>query len=204
MDGDDRVEDPIATALLGESAYDRLRARRYSLFKQSLPRKLALQAAIMGALALVLPMAMTLPASTRALFPGGDPLAAAPKILLLGAYAGSIVLVAAFGLCYVGYRRLRRGNDLSEREARHLLNVEDVASMISLVTAAAAVAAVDGFFLLGHAGSDAMSAFLAAGGENPFAGTPIPVTVPTVTLAAAGLAVALLVLSWAFDRRLPA
>ncbi|MFC4359147.1 hypothetical protein ACFO0N_14465 [Halobium salinum] len=203
MDGTDRVEDPIASAVLGESAYERLRARRYSLFKQSIPRKLAWQAAILGALTLVLPLAATLPASTRRLFAGGDPLAAAPKILLLGAYAGAIEVVAAVGLCYVGYRRLRQGTELSEREARTLLNVEDVASMISLVTGAAAVAAVDGFFLLAH-GGDAMAAFFEAGGENPFAATPVPVTVLGVTLSAAGLAVVLFALSRLFDRRLPA
>jgi hypothetical protein len=202
MDENDGLDDPIASALLGGSTYERLRARRYSLFKQSLPRKLALQSAVLGALALVFPLAVTLPSSARSLFPGGEPLSAAPKILVLGAYAGVIEVVAAAGLVYVGYRRLRSDDTLSEGEARTLLNVEDVASMISLVTGAAAVAAVDGFFLLAH-GGDAMAAFLAAGGENPFAGTPIPVTVPGIAVPAAVLAVVLFVLSRLFERRLP-
>jgi hypothetical protein len=202
MDENDGFEDPIASALLGSSTYEQLRARRYSLFKQPLPRKLALQSAILGALALVFPLAMTLPSSARSLFPGGDPLSSAPKILVLGAYAGVIETVAAAGLAYVGYRRLHSGDALSEGEARTLLNVEDVASMISLVTGAAAVAAVDGFFLLAH-GGDAMSAFFAAGGDNPFAGTPIPVTVPGVAAPAAVLAAVLFVLSRLFERHLP-
>lgn len=203
MDRDDSVTDPIASALLDGSQYQRLRARRYSLFKQSIPRKLAWQGTILGALALVLPLAMTLPAWTRRLFPGGDPLSSTPKILLLGAYAGVIEAVAAVGLLYVGYRRLRAGDSLSEREARHLLSVEDVSSMISLVTGAFAVAAVDGFFLLGHGGERAVGAFLAAGGGNPFAGTTVPVTVVGIAIPAAVLAATLFVLSWYFRRRLP-
>lgn len=200
---DDRHEDPVAAALLSESQYERLRVGRYSLFTQSIPQKLALQGVVLTLLALVWPLAATLPASTRALFPGGDPLTATPKILLLGAYAGAIEAVAALGLAYVGYCRLRRGDELSERDARHLLTVEDVASMISLVTGLAAVVAVDGFFLLGHAGDRAMTAFFAAGGENPFAATPIPVTVPGIAVPAVVLAVLLFLSSWAFARRLP-
>ncbi|ELZ83189.1 hypothetical protein C453_14326 [Haloferax elongans ATCC BAA-1513] len=204
MDGDDGFDDPIASALLGQSAYERVRVRRRSLFKQHLAYKLALQSAIFGALALVLPLAMTLPASTQRLFPGGEPLSSAPKILVLGAYAGAIEAVAALGLVYVGYQRVQRGDVMSEGEAAHLLNVEDAATMISLVTGAAAVVTLDGFFLLGHAGQELLAGYLAAGGGNPFAGTEIPVSVPAVAIPAAVLAVVLFVLSRYFRRELQA
>jgi len=200
---DDGIEDPIAAALLGESQYERLRARRYGIFTQSIPRKLAFQGAVLATLALVYPLALTLPASTRTLFPGGTPLASTPKILLLGAYAGALELVAVLGLVYVGYRVHRDYGTLGEHEAHHLLNVEDVASMVSLVTGAVAVAAVNGFFLLGHAGPDAMSAFLAAGGKNPFAATSVPVSVTGIAVPAAALSVLAFALSWVFARRLP-
>jgi hypothetical protein len=200
--GDNSIRDPVASALLSDSHYERLRARRYSVFDQSIPRKLAFQGFVLATLALVYPLAMTLPASARTLFPGGDPLASTPKILLLGAYAGALETVAALGLVYVGFRLHRSRGDIGEREARRLLNVEDVASMVSLVTGAAAVAAVDGFFLLGHAGPEAMSAFLAAGGKNPFAATPIPVSVPSIAVPAGVLSVILFALSWVFARRL--
>lgn len=200
---DDGVDDPVATAVLSESSYERLRVRRHSLFSQSIPRKLAFQGTICLALALVFPIAMTLPASTQALFANGDPLTASPKILLLGAYAGALELVAAAGLCYVAYRRVRQCDSFSEREAHHLLTVEDVASMVSLVTGAVAVAVVDGFFLIGHDGG-LLAAFLGAGGGNPYAGTPIPVTVTGIAVTAAVLGVALFALSGLFARRLPA
>lgn len=204
MGSDDRFDDPIAAAFLGDSAYARIRARRHSLFKQSIARKLTWQSAILAALALVLPLAMTLPASTRALFPGGDPMAATPKILVLGAYAGVIELVAAAGLTYVGVRLWRGGDALSEPEIHHLLTVEDVASYVSIVTGAAAVAAVDGVFLLGLGGEAVMDSFFAAGGLNPFAGAEIPVTVSMVAVPAAVLAFVLFGLSRVFARRLPA
>lgn len=200
---DDRIHDPIAHAFLGDSEYERLRVQRYSLIRQSIPRKLALQGLVLASLALVYPLAITLPASARALFPSGDPLTSTPKILLLGAYAGALEAVAVVGLVYVGYRLQRDRGDMAEDEAHHLLNVEDVASMVSLVTGAVAVAAVNGFFLLGHAGPDAMSAFLAAGGKNPFATTPIPVSVTAIAVPAVALSIAAFALSWFFARRLP-
>ncbi|KAB1193796.1 hypothetical protein GJR96_10245 [Haloferax sp. MBLA0076] len=200
---DDSFEDPIASALIDGSPYEQLRVRRRSLFKQSISQKLAWQSLILAGLTLVFPLAMTLPPSTRALFPGGDPLGSSPKILVLGAYAGTIVTIAALSLVYVGFRRLQREQSLSEREASHLLNVEEVASLISLITGVLAVVAVDGFFLLGLAGEDAIAAFLAAGGENPFGGAVIPVTVPMVAIPAGLLAAVLFALSRVFHRRLP-
>jgi len=201
--GDSSLRDPVASALLSDSHYERLRARRYSLLDTSIPQTLALQGVILGALALVLPLAMTLPATVRTLFPGGTPLRSTTKIMLLGSYAGAIETAAVLGLAYVGYRRYRRQGELSEHEARRLLNVKDVATMIGLVTGAAAVVALDGFFLLGHAGRGAISAFLAAGGENPFAATPIPVTVVGVAVPAGLLAIVCFALSWVFARHLP-
>ncbi|WP_435333264.1 hypothetical protein [Haloarchaeobius sp. TZWWS8] len=203
MEREDSFDDPIASAVVAGTAYERLRVRRFSLFSQSIPRKLAWQGIILLGLALVLPLAMTLPESTRTFFPGGDPVWSAPKILLLGAYAGTIELVGGAGLVYVASRRLQSDDDLSEHEARRLLNVEDVASMISLVTGAVAVFAVDGFLLLGHGGEPAVRSFLAAGGRNPFAGTPVPVSAVVVAVPAVLLAAFLFAWSWHLNRRLP-
>jgi hypothetical protein len=190
--GDHDPPDDVAAALLGDSTYDRLRVTRYRLFDQSVPRKLTLQGLVFAALALVYPLASTMPASTRDMFAGGDPLASTPKILLLGAWAGAIETTAALGLVYVGVTLHRNRGDLDERQARRLLTVEDVASMVALVTGAVAILVLDGFFLLGHAGPTAISTFLEAGGQNPYAATPIPVTVPGVAVPAAVLSVLLL------------
>ncbi|WP_410767003.1 hypothetical protein [Haloferax sp. DFSO60] len=204
MDGDEQFHDPIAAALLSDSTYERLRVRRRSLFKQPLSRKLAWQSGILAALGLIVPLSLLLPTSTRTLFPPGDILWSSPKILLLGAYAGTIVTVSALALAYVGYRRVTASGALSEREASRLLNIEDVASLISLITGLSAIVAINGIFILGQGGDRAMSMFFAAGGENPFAATTIPVSVVGVGGAAIVAAVFIFALSRVFARRLAA
>jgi hypothetical protein len=200
MDGADEVEDPIAAVVIGGSTYERLRLRRPTLFDQPIARKLTWQAAILGVLALVLPLAATLPASSQALFPGGDPLAAAPRVLLLGVYAGGVELLAAGVLCYVSYRRRR--DELTNREAHRLLTVEELSSLIGIATPAVAVAAINAVFLLGHRDTDAMATLLEAGGSNPLVGTVVPASVSEVALSAAVLAVFLFALSRILQRRL--
>lgn len=202
MEGDDTVDDRHAAALLGDSRYQKIKLRRYSLFKQSIPRTLALQGLILAALALVAPLALTQPESTRALL-GGDVLAAAPKFLFLGAYATAIELVGVLGLCYVAYRRLATDDVLSEREVHDLLALEDGVTHLSLVTGGVAVAVVDAFFLLGLAGDPLVGRFQALAGRNPFEPGLIPVTVIGVAIAAAVLASVAFGLSRLLRERLP-
>ncbi|MFC7202148.1 hypothetical protein ACFQJC_01365 [Haloferax namakaokahaiae] len=204
MNGDKPYEDPIAAAILGDSPYERLRVGRYALFKQPLSRKLVWQSMIFSTLALVVPLTMTLPTSTQQLFSSDDLLLATPKILLLGAFGVGVVSVSALALTYVGYRRVTAPDGLTEREACKLLDIEDAASVVSLVTGALAVGIVVGIFLLGLGGDAAMSMFLSLGGENPFAPTAMPVSVLGVGLATSTLAVVFYALSRLFDRRLSA
>lgn len=202
MDGDDSVDDRHAAALLGDSRYEKIKLRRYSLFKQSIPRTLAIQGLILAALALVAPLALTQPESTRALL-GGDVLAAAPKFLFLGAYASAIELVGVVCLCYVAYRRLTTDDVLSESEVHDLLALEDGVTHLSLVTGGAAVAVVDGFFLLGLAGDPLVGRFQTFVGRNPFEPGLIPVSVIAVAVTAAVLAAIAFGLSRHLRTRLP-
>ncbi|MFC6953263.1 hypothetical protein [Halorubellus litoreus] len=201
MDGNDSVEDRHAAALLGDSQYERIKLQRYSLFKLSLPRTLALQGLILAALALVLPLALSQPEPTRTLL-GGDVLAAEPKFLFLGAYASAIELVGVLGVSYVAYRRLAADDVLSEREVHDLLAIEDAATHVSLVTGGAAVAVVHGFFLVGLAGDPLVGRFQTLVGRNPFEPGIIPVSVGGVAVAAAALAVLALGLSHLLRGRL--
>lgn len=202
MSGDEPLEDPITAAILRGTHYERLRVSQRGLFKQPLARKLAWQSAILAGLALVLPLTMQLPESTRELFSSSDLLWSSPKILLLCAFAGFVVSTAALGLVYVGYRRLQSDGELSEREARRLLTIEDVASVMSFITGAFAVIAVDGYILLGYGGEAMMAAYFDAGGENLFAAAQIPVTVLELAVASGLLAVVFFVLSRLFNRKL--
>jgi hypothetical protein len=202
MDGDDTVEDRHAATLLSGSRYQKIKLRRYSLFKQSLPRTLATQGVILAALALVAPLALSLPESTRSLL-GADALAAAPKFLFLGAYASAIELVAVLGLCYVAYRRLKTDDDLSESEVNDLLALEDAMTHVSVITGGAAVAVVDAFFLVGLAGDPLVARFQAFLGRNPFEPGLFSVPVSGVSAAAAALAVLAFGLSYLLKDRLP-
>ncbi|WP_129113292.1 hypothetical protein [Halegenticoccus tardaugens] len=189
METDTQIEDEIARAMLSESPYERLRMRRFSYFKQSIPRKLAWQSGLLVLLALVLPIAATLPPAVKASFSGGSVLAASPKIALLGAFAAVIEIGTAGCLGGVALRRLRLEPTLTERQARTLLNLEDVASMVGLVTGGFAVLLTNAFFLLGHGGAATVAAYVDAGGQNPFGSSEVGVSVAGVSIVAAVAAV---------------
>ncbi|WP_254768830.1 hypothetical protein [Salinilacihabitans rarus] len=178
-------DDPIADALLGDSTYERLRVQRYALIKRRIPQKLVWQSGLLLALALVVPLAATYPAAVRAAFPGGDPLWSSPLVVWAGVYAGGIELGTAACLVAVAVVRRRREPQLSEAEARTLLNVEDVASMFGLATGGFAVLLTVGFFALGHAGPETFAAVVESAPRNPFQPTGVPVPVIAVGAGAA-------------------
>ena len=178
-------DDPIADALLGDSTYERLRVQRYALIKRRIPEKLRWQSGLLLALALVVPITATYPASVQAAFPGGDPLWSSPLVLWLGVYAGVIQLATATTLAAVAVVRRRGEPTFTESQVRTLLNVEDVASMFGLVTGGFAVFLTVAFFLFGHMGSESVAGFVAAAPQNPYEQTAVSVPVIAVGTAAA-------------------
>jgi len=197
MTGSD-PDDPIADALLGGSAYERLRVQRYALIKQRIPQKLVWQSGLLFALALIVPITVTYPASVQATFPGSDPLRASPLVLWVGVCAGSIQLGTAACLVVVDTIRRRLGVSLSEQQARTLLNVEDVASMFGLVTGGFAVLLTLTFFLIGHMGAETFATVIESAPRNPYKQTDVAVPVIVVGMAAAASAC----LVYLFSRRL--
>ncbi len=177
--------DPIADALLGESTYERLRVERYALIKRRIPQKLVYQSGLLFAIALVVPIVATYPSSVQATFPGGDPLWSSPLVLWVGVYAGGIELGTAACLVAVAIARRRYEPSLSESQVHALLNVEDVASMFGLATGGFAILITVGFFLLGHAGAETVSAVVESAPRNPYGQTGISVPVIVVGTAAA-------------------
>jgi hypothetical protein len=200
MTDSDPLSDPIADTILGGSTYERLRLQRFSYFKQSVPRKLALQSGLLFTLAFVLPLAAGYPAETKALFAGHAPTAASPKMLLLGLVAGGIELGTASALVAVTVRRVQLEPTLTEEAARRLLNVEDVATLVGFVTGGFAVLLTLGFFVLGYAGPDTVASFVDSGGTSPFAPSGVGVSVTTLAVAAVGAGVVVLGSSVGLDR----
>ncbi len=177
--------DPIADALLGESTYERLRVERYAVIKRRIPQKLVYQSGLLLVLALVVPIVATYPSSVQATFPGGAPLWSSPLVLWVGVYAGSIEVGTATCLVAVAIARRRDEPSLSESQVHTLLNLEDVASMFGLATGGFAILITVGFFLLGHAGVETVTAIVESAPRDPYGRTGVPVPVIAVGAAAA-------------------
>ncbi|WP_227355201.1 hypothetical protein [Haladaptatus salinisoli] len=198
----DYIDDDIADVILNGSAYERLRVHRHSHFDQSIPTKLAWQSALLLALALVAPLTLAYPSSVVALFPGGDPLAASPTVLMPGALVLVLELGAAVGHVSVAVAVLRGESALSERRMRQLLSVEEMSSFYGFVGGALLLAVTLAFFLLGYAGVETVQQYSAGGGQGPFDPSGTGLSVATVALTAFAGSVALFAASRFLDAKL--
>lgn len=176
-------DDPIADALLGESTYERERLRAFGWFKQSIPRKLALQSYILFALAALLPIAAFLPPSIRETY-FAEVAAASPKLAFLGLVAVVLVFGTGIGHALVGVRRVALEPALTELQARELVNIENVCSLLGFFTGGVATVLTYALLLLGFGGESALEAFMSAGGGNPFTASAVGVEVGTVAVTA--------------------
>ena len=181
-DGSD-FDDEITDALVGGSAYERLRVERRSVFGGSIPTKLVTQSALLVVLACCLPIAAAFPAEVKALFPGGDPATASPQIMLLGVLALVLLVGTGAVLACLEYLRFRLESGLSEAQIRTLLNWEDVASLFGLGTGGVAVFATDGFVLMGLGGIEVVRTYTQQAPRSAFttSGTGISVVAVAAT-----------------------
>lgn len=180
----DGYDDPVASALVGDSVYERLRYQRRWLFTQSIGRKLRWQSIELFLLAAGVPLLFG--------YPGGlasalevDPLAPAPNIAILGLIGGAITFFAGLGLVGVALGR-QRLEPMDEETATSVLALEEVASLVGLVTGGTTIAVTLLFVVLGITDAAAMEAYVATLGQDPFADTTVDIPVVLV----AGLAFA--------------
>lgn len=161
-------DDSIARRLLEGTAFQR---RRVTVGVTSLSqrRKLGVFAGIAGSLALVVPMGLTLPPAVATGFLGGAPLAASPAVLAVGLFGILAELAAGVTVTVVCLRA--QGSELTEREALHLVAVDNVATMIGLGVGSASVLAVLCGFGVGYAGVEMVRTFgsSASGVGGPYA-----------------------------------
>lgn len=187
------VDDPIAEALLSDSPYERLRAREFSVLGGALPRKLAWQSYLLLSLAALLPIVGLLPAGVREAY-AADAALAAPRWAVVALFAVGAIWLTGLGHAGVALRLLRLGPAISEVQARELLSLENVCSLFGFGTAGFAVLVTYAFVALGFAGLDTLTAYAAVAG-NPFAPSPLPVSIGSVAIAAMVGAVVLKFLS---------
>jgi hypothetical protein len=177
------IEDPIADAILGDSAYDRVRMARWRWFRQPIPRKLALQSYLLLLLAAILPVIGFLPANVRDAYLSSVAVAT-PKVALVALVATLVVTGTGLGHVVVGLRRVVLEPDLTEKQAAELLDVEGVCSLLGFLTGGVATAVTYAFVALGFGGLEFLQSYVAAGGGNPFAASAVGIDVASVAVLA--------------------
>lgn len=183
MDSDIQSDDNITSAILSGSTYERLRYERHSFFRQSVPQTLRLQSAMIGLLALLLPIYGLFPDSIASFLPAADPAVASPKVLLLGAFGGLLELVGATVLVGAAVYRVRFA-PLSESQAHAAIDMEDFARYVGLGTGGLAILVTVLLFAVGFGGEAAVSSYIDTAGANPFTDSGFGLPVATVSLAA--------------------
>ena len=190
MDSDTNSDDRITRAILSGSTYQRVRYERHSFFRQSVPRTLTLQSALLGLLAILLPVYGLYPDSVAAMLPATNPAAASPNVLLLGEVGGLLELFGAALLVGAAVYRVRLA-PLTESQAHATVDVEDFARYVGLGTGGLAILLTVALFTLGLGGASTVGAYVAAAGANPFTASGVDLSVASVSLAAFVASVAL-------------
>lgn len=160
------VQDPIADSLLSEDNYRRRRVERTSGVSWSTEQRLHAQSVVLAVLSLSYPLSLLSPAVGRS-----------PVIILVGLLGGVVEVVAAGVVMLVSLKRLRTEGMVSEDMARDMVGLENLATMLSLVTGSAAVGVTVGVIAAGIVAPGVVDATL---GNDPFAPTGTPLTTAVV------------------------
>jgi hypothetical protein len=187
------VDDPIADAIVAGSNYERLRARETGYFTQSVDRKMRWQSYLLFGLAALLPVTALMPRQVRYQYLT-DGAAAAPKVAVLALLASVLLFVTGIGHGLVGLRCARLHSSLSESEARTLLTLERLCSVLGFATGGVVTLATYLLVSVGLGGVETLDAYVAVVGENPFAQSPVGVDVATTSAFAL---VGAVLLQWA-------
>ena len=86
MSSEQQCSDGITDAVLSDSAYERVRILRDSLFTQPIPWKLRVQGLLLAVLAATVPLYWLYPDGVAGYLTTTDPMTATPKVALLGAF----------------------------------------------------------------------------------------------------------------------
>lgn len=195
------TDDHIASAILSGSTYQQIQYQRHSFFRQSVPRTLMLQSAMLGLLVALLPMYGLFPTSVAGYLPTVDPSTASPKILLLGVFGGLFELLGATLLVGTALYRVKRAS-LTESQAHTVLDIEDFARYVGLGTGGLAILLTVCVFAVGLGGGGAVGTYVGTAGANPFVASGLRLPVATVSLVDFVASVVLFYLGGYFSIRL--
>jgi len=198
---DDSIEkDPVLEAVLSDSAYDEVRVKRRQVAVRPPREKLAIQSVLLAALALLVPVYALYPTTVAGYVDHLNPVAAAPKIALLGLF--TVGVEVGTGVLLAGATMYRyRCRPLSKKTARTVIDVETFASYVGLGTGGFAAALTVGLFLLGLGGQSTVETYVGLVGANPFVASGTGITVAVVGVAATAGSLLLAVLGAALLAR---
>lgn len=200
MSADRSSDDAITDAVLSGSAYERLRACRHSMFGQSLTWKLSVQGVLLAVLAATAPLYWLFPDSVASFLPSTDPMAATPKVALLGAFGGIMVFLSAVLLVGAALYRIERA-PLTESQAREVLVLEDFTAGLTLGMGGLSIGFTIACFAIGLLGGDVVGSYVATSGANPFAASAYGLALGPLAIAALAASTVVLVARWYVGRR---
>lgn len=169
------IDDPITDAVLEDG-------QRYSgsWLDQSIPRKLAYIAALLGSFGLVIPLVVAAPTPT--LFDGETLRSAAPTGMILALVGIGILSTCALGLGLIHVARRRLDLDGDATYSTYVL--EDMAGMLAFVPGTLAVGYSEFLVLVYYSGQGAVDAYRRVLGADPTVQSPLAAPVPVVALVA--------------------
>ncbi|MBO4247799.1 hypothetical protein IL252_08225 [Halomicrobium sp. IBSBa] len=200
MSPEQQRSDGITDAVLSDSAYERVRVLRDSLFAQPIPWKLRVQGLLLAVLAATVPLYWLYPDGVASYLTTTDPMTATPRVALLGAFGGTMVLFSAVLLVGAALYRVEHA-PLTEQQAYQVLTVEDFAGGVSLAMGGFAIAITTGSIAMGVFGGDAVGSYVATMGQNPLAGSVYGLSLGSVGIGALSASAVVLVAHWYVDRR---
>jgi hypothetical protein len=177
-------EDPVASALVDGTTYERVRARRISTFAQPIPRKLHRLGWLLFALAAALISTAALPRATTTTL-AADPFGTTTKLSVLAAIAGSVAAAMGVALVANGFVHGRL-EPMDEATAESLLALEEMASVIGFTIGGVLAALAVAIILAAHAGPQPVEALLVVTRTSPYeaVGSPVQLTPSRVGIAA--------------------
>lgn len=176
-------EDPVASALVDGTTYERVRAQRMSTFAQPIPRKLHRFGWLLFALAAAMVSTAVLPRATTAAL-AADPFGTTTKLSVLAAIAGSVA--AAMGAALVANGVVRdRLEPMDEETAESLLALEEMASVMGFTIGGVLAALAVAIVLVAHGGPEPVEALLTVTRTSPYEAVTSPVALGPVRVGVA-------------------
>ncbi|MFB6117696.1 hypothetical protein [Halosegnis sp.] len=188
---DERPDDPVASALVEGSTYDRIRVQRISTFKWPTRLKLFRLGGLSSLLAVAVLSLSILPPRVVAFLPV-DPYTTLTRVVLVASIGAAVMGLSGTLLVITAIARPRL-EPMDEARAEAVLAFEEMWSLIGFVIGGGTAAIAAAFVLAAHMGVDVLEAVFTLIGPMAYQVVQTPVTPSAVAVCALGVGLALLI-----------